>query len=504
MTQPMELLYLLLGAIALLMLYLIYRQNRSVAHGKELLRNQEQMLSTQREDIRQREETISRMQQQMAEKDSAHLELTQQVQTLTAERDRLQTQLDDQATRAARLRDEIEARERDSAQSKALFATISNVAYDYVFVLDDQHTVIAANKSADGFFGDRNPLGENLRDLIDAPDLEDVVERALTEDESLEDQFVYDKRFFRVRAQVMKYDDPHVFIGIALQDVTQLVRLNRARRDMVANISHELRTPIHKIRLIIDSLFHEQSRPKRKASIESLHAIAKETEALQWVVEELFYLSMIESGQAIMKLVDEPLSPILDEGLERLSENLEDKSLQIVNQIPADLRVFCDREHVQRVFINLISNAIKWSPVGADITIGARAEGEEVIIHVFDKGPGVPDELCERIFERFYQLDPARSGGEGSGLGLAICKHIVVAHGGKIWAAGNSVQPGGRFFFTLLNAARRSEQPEDEQTDLPADTIHFPDAQSEVANAEAEGEGYRELVDGLEDIERSG
>lgn len=497
----MEILYVLLGAIALLMLYLIYRQNRSVAHGKALLRNQEQMLVTLREDIRQREETISRMQQQVAEKDSKQQELTEQLAQLIVERDTLREQFTEESTEATQLRQEIEERERDSVQSKALFATISNVAYDYVFVLDDQHTIIAANKAADGFFGDRNPLGEYLRDLIDAPDLEDVVQRALTEDESLEDQFIYDKRFFRVRAQVMKYDDPHVFIGIALQDVTQLVRLNRARRDMVANISHELRTPIHKIRLIIDSLFHEQSRPKRKASIESLHAIAKETESLQWVVEELFYLSMIESGQAIMKLVEEPLRPILEDGLERLSENLYDKSLSIVNEIPDNVHVFCDREHVQRVFINLISNAIKWSPEGQTITIGAREDGEEVIIHVFDNGPGVPDELCERIFERFYQLDPARSGGEGSGLGLAICKHIVVAHGGKIWAAGNTMQNGGRFYFTLLNAAKQDEAPQEEPADVPEGSIHFPEHQGQP---NGNGSGYRELVNGLEDIERSG
>jgi len=503
----METLYLLLGALALLMIYLIYRQHNATVAGKELLQNQEQMLTTLREDVRQREETISRMTQQLAEKDSKQEELTSQVAQLTEERDEVQSRLAEETTTISTLREDIAEWERNSAQSKALFATISNVAYDYVFVLDDHYTIIAANKSADGFFGDQSVLGENLRELIDSPDLEDVVQRALIENESLEDQFVYDKRFFRVRAQVMKYDDPHVFIGIALQDVTQLVRLNRARRDMVANISHELRTPIHKIRLIIDSLFHEQSRPKRKASIESLHAIAKETESLQWVVEELFYLSMIESGQAIMKLVEEPLRPILENGLERLSENLFDKSLEVVNNIPENLHVFCDSEHVQRVFINLISNAIKWSPEDEQITVGAEVDGEEVIIHVFDNGPGVPDELCERIFERFYQLDPARTGGDGSGLGLAICKHIVVAHGGKIWAAGNSAQAGGRFYFTLLNAEKRAEAPTDEpeSAELPQDAIPFPEGEQQpTTNGEVPGEGYRELVDGLEDIEKSG
>lgn len=499
----MELLYLLLGALALLMLYMGYRQNRSIAHGQELLQNQEQMLATLRSDLGTRDETIQSMQQQLVEKDQSLLHMTEQVTTLTAVRGDLQNQLTTHEVDTAALRQEIAERERESTQSKALFATISNVAYDYVFVLDDQYTVIAANKSADGFFGDKSPLGENLRDLISSPDLEDVIQRALAEDESLEDQFVLEKNFYRVRAQVMKYDDPHVFIGIALQDVTQLVRLNRARRDMAANISHELRTPIHKIRLIIDSLFHEQTRPKRKASIESLHAVAKETETLQWVVEELFYLSMIESGQAIMKLVDEPLRPIQENAIERLIENLDAKSLRIVSEIPESLRVFCDREHVQRVFINLISNATKWSPEGEAITIGAHTEGEEVVIHVFDNGPGVPDELCERIFERFYQLDPARSGGEGSGLGLAICKHIVEAHGGKIWAEGNENGCGGRFFFTLLNATKGTDIPEEDEDALPEGTLHFSDEHAHAEQAHST-QSYHDLVDGIEDMGRSG
>jgi len=494
----MELLYLLLGALALLMLYMGYRQNRSIAHGQELLQNQEQMLATLRSDIHTRDETILGMQQQLAEKDKSLQQAIEQVNTITAERDSLQHQLATREADAVSLRQEIAERERESAQSKALFATISNVAYDYVFVLDDQYTVSAANKSADGFFGDKSPLGENLRDLISSPDLEDVIQRALTEEESLEDQFVLERNYYRVRAQVMKYDAPHVFIGIALQDVTQLVRLNRARRDMVANISHELRTPIHKIRLIIDSLFHEQTRPKRKASIESLHAVAKETETLQWVVEELFYLSMIESGQAIMKLVDEALLPIQEDAAERLVENLDAKSLNVVCEIPDSLRVFCDREHVQRVFINLISNAIKWSPEGEAITVGA-----EVIIHVFDNGPGVPEELCERIFERFYQLDPARSGGEGSGLGLAICKHIVEAHGGKIWAEGNENGGGGRFYFTLLNATKGVDSTEEDEDALPEGTLHFTGEATQSAQEDST-QSHFDVIDNIQDVERSG
>ena len=323
----------------------------------------------------------------------------------------------------------------------------------YVLVLDETNTVIAHNRSASILFGEDDPVGKTLHTVLDAPDLEDIVKRAATEEETLEEQFVMNKRYYRSRTQVMRYADKKYFIGIALQDITQLVRLNRARRDMVANISHELRTPITKIRFVIDSLFHDADRPKRKASIDSLREISSEVGALEDVVQELLDLSMIESGQAIMKLVDEPIHEIVDAAIERLNEKLEEKEITIVRHIPGKMRVLCDREHIRRVFTNLISNAIKWSPPKDVITISASTSGEDVTVSVFDNGPGVPDDQRQRIFERFYQVDTARSGKEGSGLGLAICKHIIEAHGGKIWAEGNSQGNGGRFIFTLLNAS---------------------------------------------------
>jgi two-component system, OmpR family, phosphate regulon sensor histidine kinase PhoR len=130
------------------------------------------------------------------------------------------------------------------------------------------------------------------------PDLEEMVNDALTnQEESFEEQITIRERYFRVQSRVIRQEG-HLFIGLALQDITQLVRLNRARRDMVANISHELRTPIANIRMIIDGLFHDQDKPKRKDSISSLQAIARETDALLWLVQEMSDLSMIESGQA--------------------------------------------------------------------------------------------------------------------------------------------------------------------------------------------------------------
>lgn len=432
--------------------FVVQRQRTVVRTAQDTVHDHEQEVKTLRKGIQERDSRIEELSAEMARIDALLLKLREaevyndsriaDLERDNKEHERTVTSLSKQLTTI----------EQESIQSKALFSTISNVAYDLVFVLDGEGTIVALNRSGDSLFGHTNPIGENITDVIDSPDLHGIVERAVNEDESIEDQFRMDERYYRARTQVMRYESQQVFIGIALQDITQLVKLSSARRDLVMNISHELGTPIQKIRMIIDNLELDQTRPKRKTSIASLRQIDREAESLRWIVQEMHDLSMIESGQAIMKFVAEPLIEIVDEAVERLDKYLDDNQLTITRHIPARMYILCDRDHIRRVLTNLIRNAIKWSPENETITISARNVGEDVSISVFDNGPGVPDELVGRIFERFYQVDPARSGGGGSGLGLAICKHIVEAHGGQIWAEGNSQGSGGRFLFTLLSA----------------------------------------------------
>jgi two-component system phosphate regulon sensor histidine kinase PhoR len=351
--------------------------------------------------------------------------------------------------KAEQLRAESPTQPDTSPYKIALALTLANAAYDALLVVDENQCIIAINDSAEALFGKKRPIGERLVDVTETPSLEMMVLDALDyQEDTFEEQITYKKRIYRVRARVI-HRDGNQFIGLALQDITDLVRLNRARRDMVANISHELRTPIANIRLSIDSLFHDQDKPKRKASISTLKEIAQQTDALLWIVQELYDLSMIESGQAIMRMIEVPLAQIVQEAFERMTDIASGKELRLLHSVPDDLYVLADRDQVRRVLINLIHNAIKFSPHGGTITASAEATGDDARISVVDEGPGVPEDHIERIFERFYQADSARSGGEGTGLGLAICKHIVEAHDGRIWAESNRDQPGGRFFFTL-------------------------------------------------------
>jgi signal transduction histidine kinase len=429
--------------------YVLYRQRQVTASLQKSLQIAEQSLITLRQTMATSETALEAKSVDIGKQDALILRLRQTIAEQEGASSELAAKLTGYETQLATLHEQSEISKTSSVESKALFATLANVAYDLVFVLNEDHIVIALNKSADKFFGQKHPIGERIMDVIDAPELQDIIERT-GDEEDLEEQILLDNTYYRVRTQFMRYEQ-HCFVGVALQDVTQLVKLNRARRDMVANISHELRHPISNIRLAIDSLFYDQNRPKRKASIATLRAIARETDTLQWIVQELLDLSMIESGQAIMRLVPVRLVDVVADSVERVRDQLETQGLKVVQHVPDKLVVLCDYEQTRRVMINLIHNAIKWSPPNDAITVSASGNHEEVTIRIFDNGPGVPEDQRERIFERFYQIDTSRSSKDGTGLGLAICRHIVEAQGGTIWAEGNSAGRGGRFLFTLLD-----------------------------------------------------
>ncbi|MCU0474732.1 MAG: cell wall metabolism sensor histidine kinase WalK [Anaerolineae bacterium] len=340
---------------------------------------------------------------------------------------------------------------RDLTARSELLIHLANTTEDALLILDRQLRVLNQNTAALQRFP-KLATGVRLSEITDSPALLALVENTFEYgDDHIEEQITLSDDILLVRARSVKQGD-RPLLALALQDISQLVKLNRARRDMVANISHELRHPIANIRLIIDGLFHEQDKPKRKESINSIKQIAHETDLLLWLVQSMADLSMIESGQAIVRMVEVNLGELVEASIDRFASQAERKRLIIARNIPTRLRALCDRDLIQRVLANLLHNAIKWTPEVGSITVTANAEGEEIVVSVLDSGPGVPTEQIERIFERFYQVDPSRSGRDGTGLGLAICKHIVEAHGGRIWAEGNDHGAGGRFRFTLLNA----------------------------------------------------
>jgi two-component system, OmpR family, phosphate regulon sensor histidine kinase PhoR len=325
---------------------------------------------------------------------------------------------------------------------------IANSSFDAIIVIDAEKRVTVLNDLAEGIFEiEGSVIGDTLIGVTGSHQLDRLAGQVVATQEPQEDQIEIDNRSYKVR---VSWVDERTIV-LALQDVTEMLRLARARRDMVANISHELRTPISSIRLMIDTLTQNYGKnPER--DLNKLAKIDRETESLQYLVQELHDLSMIETGKAIMRMIETPFNTIAQDALGRMSSQLEQKALKAINEIPDSIIVLADPDQTRRVLTNLISNAIKFTPGGGRITLSAvpneRGDGQ-VTIRVADTGVGIPPNERGRVFERFYQVDSARSGeSHGSGLGLAIAKHIIGAQGGTIWA--EAAYPNGACIaFTL-------------------------------------------------------
>jgi len=245
---------------------------------------------------------------------------------------------------------------------------------------------------------------------------------------------------------------------IVLQDLTELHRLERVRRDFVANISHELRTPLASVKLMVETL-QAVLEDDPVAAHDFLARIDTEVDGLTQLVRELLELSRIESGQIKLNLKALDLRDLVEQSTERLSPQAERRGLRLIMTSRGTEESFpfalADPERTMQVLINLIHNAIKFTPVGGCITVSVErcpaksSEDERLLVRVQDTGVGIPPDDLGRIFERFYKVDKARTGAEtGSGLGLAIAKHIVQAHGGEI-VGESEFGRGSTFSFTL-------------------------------------------------------
>jgi two-component system phosphate regulon sensor histidine kinase PhoR len=239
-----------------------------------------------------------------------------------------------------------------------------------------------------------------------------------------------------------------------LQDLTHVRRLETVRRDFISNISHELRTPLASLALVVETL-QDGAITDPPAARRFLTHMQTELASLTQMVEELLELSRIESRRVPLVTRAVTVETLIEQPVERLLPQAERKGVALNVSLQADLpRVRADATRIHQVVTNLVHNAIKFTPADGVITIFARRyepeddeASEAVVIGVTDTGIGIPEEDAERIFERFYKADRARSE-EGTGLGLAIAKHIVQGHGGRIWVE-STVGIGSTFYFTL-------------------------------------------------------
>ena len=346
---------------------------------------------------------------------------------------------------ARTLQEQIAHASRDHSR---MLAALDSSA-DAVIALDDRDVIAFANPAAEHLL--RRPLpGLVGNPFVWAIADAEVVEALRSSREKRESQRLLVERPTGRHLEVVL--TPIVDGGdwaslVVFHDVTNVRRVEQVRRDFVANVSHELRTPLAALKSVIETL-QAGAIEDPVATEEFLARGDEEIDRLVLMVEELLELSRIESGEMPLALQEVPAGDILAAAVDRMKPKAERHGLSLTLDAPVSLpNINADRNLLERAIVNLIDNAVKFTPTGGDIHVSARARDGLLTVDVRDTGEGIDPDDLPRVFERFYKADRARRGG-GTGLGLAIVKHSIEAHGGSV-SAKSEPGRGSRFSFSI-------------------------------------------------------
>ncbi len=317
---------------------------------------------------------------------------------------------------------------------------------DCVLIADSSGRIQLANAAAERLFETRFPVGRTVAEVLRHHQL---VEAWRLAQESGEEQSVAVELPARQKfLQLFILPDRKNGVSLLLvQDLTRVRRLETVRRDFISNVSHELRTPLASLKALTETL-RDGALDDPEAARRFLGRIETEVDALTQMAQELLELTRIESGQVPLELRRVAPLALLEAAAERMRAQAERAGLSLHVEAATDLPlVQADATRLEQVLVNLIHNAVKFTPPGGEVTLLAVQQENFVRFSVRDTGVGIPEDDLTRLFERFCKADRARSGG-GTGLGLSIARHIVEAHGGSIWA--ESVEGrGSTFHFSI-------------------------------------------------------
>ena len=365
--------------------------------------------------------------------------------------DEVRERLAEQTRRNASLQEQQQvALGQADLQQQALF----NSMVEGVLLLDGDARVRLVNQALERLFGLTGDIrGRTIMEALRLHELAELVSRVRVEGQVLGLELELpglDQRSVQVNATAL-LDRAGNQQGMILvfHDLTRLKQLENTRQEFVANVSHELRTPLSMIKGYVETLIHG-AKDDPNVATRFLQTIEKHADRLTYLIEDLLTISRLESGQIVMNIQKVDLRPLVDDVLNDLQSRAAEKKVNLENQAADDLVVRADAERIQQVLFNLVDNAIKYGRVEGRVWIKTRVAPERMIeVSVCDNGPGIPPDSIDRVFERFYRVDKARSREQGgTGLGLSIVKHIVQSHGGEVWAE-SQLEQGTTFFFTL-------------------------------------------------------
>lgn len=340
------------------------------------------------------------------------------------------------ASQLAATRQALRTRERKLREDGNTLAAVLGNMIEGVVATDARGHVLLANNAGRRMLAIStvDVIGRPLLELVRAPAVREAVEISRRRQQDVLREFeTPGRRVLSLRVSQIAGEELSVGAILVLHDLTELRALENMRRDFVANVSHELKTPLSSIKAYSETLrmgaIHDQQR-----NLEFVSAIFEQSERLEQLIADLLQLARIESGHAGQELKELQIVPVIEECLKSFQHEAASRQVRLEAEIEhPDLSVRADEEGVRTIVNNLVSNALRYTAPKGLVRVAVRASHTTVILSVEDTGVGIAPEHHERIFERFYRVDRARSREMGgTGLGLAIVKHLTQVFGGAV------------------------------------------------------------------------
>ena len=337
---------------------------------------------------------------------------------------------------AAQLEERLQTVSKERNQREAVLSSM----VEGVLAVDTDGHIISLNKAAAQFFNVFQPEtapGRSIEEVFRNVKLQRFVAEVLEGQETRECELVVQNNqtyYLQARGtNLLGLQNRRIGAVVVFNDVSRLRRLENLRRDFVANVSHELKTPITSIKGFVETLLDGAIKDPVEAE-RFLKIVAKHADRLNAIIEDLLMLSRLEQGgKEGMEMQKAGLCGLMNSAVEVCARRAAEKNITICVECPEELTAVVNPPLIEQALINLIGNAVKYSADGKNVVVGVHAENDGIVLSVKDHGYGIEKEHLDRLFERFYRVDKGRSRQEGgTGLGLSIVKHIAQAHGGTV------------------------------------------------------------------------
>ena len=347
----------------------------------------------------------------------------------------------------------IEAKITELSNEKNKIEAIISSINDGIIAVDKEGKIILFNLGAEEMFksSSQQVIGKNLIETTKNYKLVEFVNKALKNSETITEEInilLPEERIFRIQVSPIKNDENLLGAVLVLRDVTEIRQLENMRRDFVSNVSHELKTPLTSIKGYIETLLASEIKQEQAESF--MKVINEEANRLERLISDLLDLSKIESDSEFFDMQQVDLREVIKDAIAVLENKADKKNINLQFSYEQEpLFLTGDRDQLVRLVINLVDNAIKYTPNRGKVLLKAQEKNRKIELVVKDNGIGIPESDLSRIFERFYRVDKARSRkAGGTGLGLSIVKHILKQHDGEIDVESEQEQ-GTKFIISL-------------------------------------------------------